>query len=142
MSTEDKEQSAYSAQVAADQKKDAEALAKAREGSFDAEAETARVREAIINAPAPGSDPDSRQRLAKSLVASGVDLPDGLSTDPVTDEDREAHVAGSADTNSTDEDREGGKLTAAQRRAAAGTSRTATPQNRTATPANKEKASE
>lgn len=44
--------------------------------------------------PAPGTDPDSQQRLAKTMVAAGVDpddLPDDLSVDPVTDEDREAH---------------------------------------------------
>lgn len=41
-----------------------------------------------------GGDPDSRQRLAKHLVAAGLpagELPDGLSVEPVTDEDREAH---------------------------------------------------
>lgn len=44
--------------------------------------------------PAAGQDPDTRQRLAKTLVASGIpadDLPDGLSVDPITDEDRQEH---------------------------------------------------
>lgn len=41
--------------------------------------------------PAAGTDPDSRQRLAKTMVASGFapdDLPEGLSTDAPTDADR------------------------------------------------------
>lgn len=59
---------------------------------FDSEAEIARVRDEAMNAPPPGEDPDSRQRLAKTLAAAGVDLPGDLSVDPVTEEDRLAYV--------------------------------------------------
>jgi len=47
--------------------------------------------EAAAAVPAAGSDPDSQQRLAKTLVAAGVDpddLPEGMSVEPITDEDR------------------------------------------------------
>lgn len=59
---------------------------------FDAQAETDRVRFEAIASPEPGQDPDSRQRLAKTLAAANVKLPAGLSVDPVTAEDREQFV--------------------------------------------------
>lgn len=101
---------------------------------LDAQAEIDRVRDEIQATPAPGEDPDSKRRLAKHLVAAGVDLPKGLSTDPITDEEREAHGANPV----TDDD----KKTAAEKRAAAGTSHSAAPQGRSSTPPGKAKAAE
>jgi hypothetical protein len=60
---------------------------------FDIVAEIDKVRSGVVAGPAPGSDPDSKQRLAKTLAAVDVDLPSGYSVDPVTPKDREAHVA-------------------------------------------------
>lgn len=56
------------------------------------QAEIDKVRARILAAPAPGTDPDSKTRLAKHLEAAGVDLPSGYSADPVSDKDREEVV--------------------------------------------------
>lgn len=103
-----------------------------------------------LRVPAPGGDPDSRQRLAKTLVAAGMDkedLPDGLSTEPVTDEDREDAVQEAAAA----EERRTAALdkanaaadkaqAAADRKYAAGESqvgKTTAPQGRSTTPKSK-----
>lgn len=86
MSTDDKADN--DAQAAANRQKDADDRAKANEGMFDAEAETARVREQVAAAPAPGTDPEAKRRVAKTLAAQGIDPPEGYSTDPITEEDR------------------------------------------------------
>jgi hypothetical protein len=110
---------------------------------FDSAAEIDNVRASVAGTPAPGTDPDSRQRLAKTLASQDIDLPSGLSTDPVTEEDREAHVA------KGDKERDRLVKEAAQQRKAAaqsddnsGSSQHAAPQGRTATPPGKSKASE
>jgi hypothetical protein len=59
---------------------------------FDASAEIDRVREGVIGAGDPADSPDARQRLAKQLVAAGVDLPEGVSVEPISDKDREQYV--------------------------------------------------
>lgn len=84
---------------------------------FDINAETAKVREEVVAGAAPGTDPDSRQRLAKHLEAVGADLPDGVSSKPVTEKDREQHIAA-----------------AAKRRKDAGTPADATPTGRSTRP--------
>ena len=61
-------------------------------GEFDIAAEIDNVRAGVLAAPAPGTDPDSKQRLAKTLTAAGVEPPAGFTTDPVTDKAREAHT--------------------------------------------------
>lgn len=93
------------------------------DGYFDAIAETNRLREEIINAPAPGSDPDSRKRLGKALAAAGEDVPSHLRGNDDTDNDRPREADEEPNT----------KTDAAQKRAAAG-NRTTTPTGRSATP--------
>lgn len=157
--------------AAEDRTKDAEDKAAARTESdrkaaerydrerpeFDSYAEIARVRASVMAAPPTGSDPDSKQRIAKELQARGIELPDGYTVDPVTDEDRTVHTESSnedydkyvkehedaRDTaheevfESKDEASSEGrnpKATAASKRAAANTSTTATPQGRSTAP--------
>lgn len=43
-----------------------------------------------LSIPPAGDDPDTQTRMAKHLAAAGLDLPDGMSVDPVTDDEREA----------------------------------------------------
>lgn len=95
--------------AAEDRTKDAEDKAAARTESdrkaaerydrerpeFDSYAEIARVRASVMAAPPTGSDPDSKQRIAKELQARGIELPDGYTVDPVTDEDRTVHTESS-----------------------------------------------
>lgn len=95
------------------------------DGYFDAIAETNRLRDEIINAPAPGSDPDSRKRLGKALAAAGEDVPSHLRGNETDDTDNDR-------PRETDEEPTA-KTDAAQKRAAAGT-RTTTPTGRSATP--------
>jgi len=158
----------------ADRQKDAEEKADARSQSdrkaaerydrerpeFDSYAEIARVRAGVMAAPAPGSDPDSKQRIAKELQSRNIELPDGYAVDPVTDEDRTVHTESGADNYDkylkqhedarerdghdtaheeafeSDSSSEGKttKASAASKRAAASTSTTATPQGRSTAP--------
>jgi len=104
-------------------------------GPAAVEAEVASVREGVVAAPEPGTDPDSRQRLAKTLVASGVDLPDGLSTDPVTDKDREASVkAAEKRREGLTKQAESGDDAGDDTKDAATRARHTTPQGRSTTP--------
>lgn len=117
-----------------DRNKQAEASGDRKE--FNIAEEIANVHAAVAAALPPQENPEARLRLAKTLTAAGVDLPDGLTTDPVTDEDREAYVA-KADTardkilaeRDTDD-----TATPADRRAAS-QSATRAPQDRSATAA-------
>lgn len=98
------------------QEKDADERRKANEGKFDAEAETNRVRDEVMNAPEPGKDPDATTRVAKTLAASGIDAPHGYTTDPVTDEERQAYAdkaAGKRDEDDTDDTSKRGRRAAA-----------------------------
>jgi hypothetical protein len=88
----------------------------------DDEAVTAEVAPEI---PAAGQDPDSLQRLAKTFVAAGLSLPDGLSVNPCTDNDDDKKPE-----------------TAAEKRSAVRVSRTTAPQGRSATPPDKARAAE
>lgn len=103
---------------------------------------TTEDKDADKRVPAAGGDPDSRQRLAKTLAASGVDDLEGLSVDPVTDEDRQDAVDRA---NEAEQRRQSAmdKAHAAEERAAnAGESqlgKTTPPQGRSATPAGKGK---
>ena len=151
----------------ADRRKDAEENADKRSQSdrkaaerydrerpeFDSYAEIARVRAGVMAAPAPGSDPDSKQRIAKELQSRGIELPDGYAVEPVTDEDRDVHrtsgdenydkyVKEHEDARQRDteheevfESKDTAKGTAASKRAAASdTSTTTTPQGRSTAP--------
>jgi hypothetical protein len=84
------------------------------------EPEPADEAEAVnFDVPAAGQDPDSRQRLAKTLTAAGVDVPKDLSVDTPTREG----------------DDEAAKKVAGAKRADAGQSRlSAEPSGRTAAP--------
>lgn len=116
--------------------------------SYDAVAEVNRLRQQVIDAPAPGSDPDSRRRLGKTFAAAGEDVPGHLKTGNdypydtdsdrlkdagMPDRDNDGNPNPHADDNATDDDNKG---TAAAKRAAAGASRT-TVQGRSATPTTK-----
>lgn len=60
---------------------------------FNAEEETQRVAARAAAELPPGQDPDSVARLAKTVAGNNsVEGSAGLSTDPVTDEDREQYA--------------------------------------------------
>jgi hypothetical protein len=120
------------------------------DGQYNAIAEVNRLREQVINAPAPGTDPDSRKRLGKTYAAAGEDVPGHLKTanDPTSDYPYDTDSDRLKDAGIPDHDNAGNpnphndddataKGTAATKRAATGVSRTATPQGRAATPTQK-----
>jgi hypothetical protein len=128
--------------------------------SFDITDEMARVHSSVAAAQPPGSDPDSKLRLAKTLAAQGVDLPDGYSLDEVTEKDRVEHAekadkdrdklyaqrtraqrdADEKAQQAEEDEEKDAKVSAAQKRAAASGSPHDAPQGRSATPPSKAKA--
>lgn len=98
---------------------------------------TSDDRDEAMRVPAAGGDPDSQQRLAKHLEAQGVDLPDGLSTEAPTDEQRTKYAEEYA---KAEEKREAAVVRAQDaedRRVAGESDVTTTPKGRTATPPSK-----
>ena len=94
---------------------------------FNIHEEISRVRDEIMNAPAPGTDPDSLRRKEKHDAAVNVYADDA------------ADAAESAEDDKADSDK---GTDAAAKRKAAGTTRTTTPQGRSATPTPTQKTAE
>jgi hypothetical protein len=120
------------------------------DGLYNAMAEVDRLRQQVIDAPAPGQDPDSRKRLGKTWAAAGEDVPNHLKVGDQYDTDsdrlRDAGIpdhdnAGNANPHSdTVTDPDGGSTTkadAAAKRSASGTRATSAPTGRSATPTSK-----
>lgn len=129
------------------------------EGVYDVVAETDRLREQVIKASEPGTDPDSKRRLAKHLAAAGEKVPSHLRTDkdprsdypydtdsdklkdagiPDVDNDGNPNPhAGVTTEDVLDPDKADTKANAAKARKASSPTRTTTPQGRSATPTEK-----